>query len=71
FYSVDHSTYVIGASSYYDPTDHRRCRWDCPELGLDWPCDGPDLSPADHKAPSYGELADGFRAAMAALRSHP
>jgi dTDP-4-dehydrorhamnose 3,5-epimerase len=71
FYSVDHSTYVIGASSYYDPTDHRRCRWDCPELGLDWPCDGPDLSPADQKAPSYGELADGFRAAMAALRSHP
>jgi dTDP-4-dehydrorhamnose 3,5-epimerase len=71
FYSADHSTYVIGASSYYDPTDHRRCRWDCPELGLDWPCDGPELSPADHKAPSYGELVEGFRAAMVAVRSHP
>ena len=36
FYSPNHSTYVIGASGYYDPTDHRRCRWDCPELKLDW-----------------------------------
>lgn len=60
FYSTRGSTYVIGASSYYDPSDHRRCRWDCPELGLAWPCDRPELSPADRDAPDYAALATAF-----------
>ncbi|HET6618606.1 MAG TPA: dTDP-4-dehydrorhamnose 3,5-epimerase family protein [Dongiaceae bacterium] len=69
FYSISHSTYVIGASSYYDPTDHRRCRWDCPELDIRWPCAEPELSPADRDAPAYSELAAAFRAAAASVRS--
>ncbi len=69
FYSPGNSTYVIGASAYYDPTDHRRCRWDCPELDLAWPCDQPDLSTADRNAPCYAELAADFHAAAVALES--
>jgi dTDP-4-dehydrorhamnose 3,5-epimerase len=56
FYSPGHSTHMIGASRYYDPVDHRRCRWDCPELKFDWPCTAPELSAADRAAPGYGEL---------------
>lgn len=68
FYSPNSSTHVIGASSYYDPSDHRRCRWDCPELALDWPCSAPDLSPADRNAPGYAELKSAFLAATATAR---
>lgn len=69
FYAINHSTYVIGASSYYDPTDHRRCRWNCPELDIHWQCSEPELSPADRNAPGYSELAAAFRAAAATVRS--
>lgn len=69
FYSPQESLHVIGASGYYHPADHRRCRWDSPELGLDWPCAAPDLSPADRDAPSYRELRAAFVAAAAAARS--
>lgn len=69
FYSLSKSAYVIGASGYYTPTDHRRCRWNCPELGLDWPCVAPELSAADRDAPSYAELQTAFLAAAAAARS--
>jgi dTDP-4-dehydrorhamnose 3,5-epimerase len=69
FYSPHGSVHVIGASTYYNPPDHRRCRWDDPELGLDWPCTSPELSRADREAPSYGELKAAFLAAVAAARS--
>ncbi len=67
FYSPGHSTYVIGASRYYDPADHRRCRWDCPELKFDWPCTAPDLSTADRAAPGYGELTETFLQSLSAV----
>lgn len=69
FYSPAGSAHVIGASAYYDPPDHRRCRWDCPELGFAWPCDRPELSPADANAPGYAEMAAAYHAAAAALAS--
>lgn len=68
FYSPGHSTHVIGASGYYDPADHRRCRWDCPELALDWPCRAPELSLADRQAPGYPALRSDFQAALARLQ---
>ena len=70
FYSLNRSTYVIGASGYYDPTDHRRCRWDCAELDLDWPCRAPELSAADRQAPGYAALKSAFLAAMATVQSN-
>lgn len=60
------AAFNLNASSrYYDPTDHMRCRWDCPELGLDWPCRAPQLSPADMAAGSYPELAAQLAEALA------
>jgi dTDP-4-dehydrorhamnose 3,5-epimerase len=61
FYSPAPSTLLLGASTYYDPSDHPACRWDSPELGLDWPCSAPELSANDRDASSYSDF-------MAALR---
>lgn len=41
---------LLGSS---DTSDHFRCRWDSPELGLQWPCRTPDLSAADRNAGTY------------------
>jgi dTDP-4-dehydrorhamnose 3,5-epimerase len=60
FYSPGDSLHVIGTSSYYDPADHRGCRWDSSELGLDWPCNAPVLSATDRDAGSYAELRASF-----------
>lgn len=69
FYAPTRLIHVIGASRYYLPSDHRRCRWDCPELALDWPCTAPDLSAADRNSPGYSELREAFLAAMSSARS--
>jgi dTDP-4-dehydrorhamnose 3,5-epimerase len=69
-YSADQSSYLIAASAYYDPADHRRCRWDCPQLDLSWPCDRPEMSAADRDAPGYDEMVAAYHVAAAALRSH-
>ncbi|HEU4826904.1 MAG TPA: dTDP-4-dehydrorhamnose 3,5-epimerase family protein [Dongiaceae bacterium] len=69
FYSPDHSTHLIGVSSYYDPTDHSRCRWDCPELGLEWACDAPELSATDRQLAGYEQLKAGYLASLAAAAS--
>jgi dTDP-4-dehydrorhamnose 3,5-epimerase len=68
FYSPREAMHVIGASTYYDPPDHRRCRWDSPELGLNWPCIAPKLSAADRDALDYGEFRVAFVTAAAAAR---
>jgi hypothetical protein len=48
-----------------------RCRWDCAELGLAWPCIAPELSPVDAAARGYAELAAQIDRALAAARSAP
>lgn len=69
FYSPDHSTHLIGVSSYYDPIDHSRCRWDCPELGLAWDCDAPELSASDCQSAGYEQFKAGYLASLAAAKS--
>src|SRR2546430_11801318 len=44
FYCPSDALYVYGVTSYWDPSDELRCRWDDPELGLRWPTDAPVLS---------------------------
>lgn len=63
FYTADGSVHISGASTYYYPLDHPRCRWDRPELGLDWPCSSPKMSKVDDAALDYPE----FRAAYLAM----
>ena len=50
FYCPSEALYVYGVTSYWDPLDELRCRWDDPELGLRWPTDAPVLSAADTAA---------------------
>lgn len=69
-YSSVPSTLLVGTSTYYDSADHRGCRWDAPELGLEWPCTDPILSAKDRDAGSYAELEAGLRADLA-LASDP
>ncbi|MBA4095920.1 MAG: hypothetical protein C0484_04015 [Rhodospirillum sp.] len=64
-YSPTHSTLMVGTSAYYDPADHRGCRWDDPELGLEWPCTSPILSAKDRDAGSCAELKAGLLADLA------
>ncbi|WP_119304924.1 dTDP-4-dehydrorhamnose 3,5-epimerase family protein [Dongia deserti] len=57
FYSSADSMFFTGASVYDDHSDHQRCRWDAPELGLEWPCTAPELSASDRDAGDYADLA--------------
>ena len=69
FYFPVASLNLTGNSGYYDAPDHRRCRWDCAELGVNWPCRAPDLSPTDAAAGGYAALAVEITSALAAARS--
>jgi dTDP-4-dehydrorhamnose 3,5-epimerase len=62
-YSVGESVSVVGASGCPDTGDHRSCRWNEPELALDWPCVAPDVSACDSHAGSYAALRDSVFAA--------
>lgn len=62
FYATEGATLVLGASAG-DDSDEGACRWDAPELGLDWPCAAPQLSAGDCDAGSYARLRSAFGAA--------
>jgi len=66
FYAPRSATLMLGTSAYYDLADHRGCRWNSPELGLDWPCTAPELSARDREAGSYAELRAALLADAAA-----
>ncbi len=66
FYAPEALIHLTGASQYYDPTDHRHCRWDCPELKFSWPCTAPVLSAADRDAPNYSALKADILVALGA-----
>lgn len=65
FYSRQATACLVGASRYYDPADHRRCRWDCPDLALDWPCTAPELSDQDARAGGCAALRAEVQAILA------
>jgi dTDP-4-dehydrorhamnose 3,5-epimerase len=64
FYFASETTYFYAVSQYWNPSDELGCRWDDPELGLSWPTADPLLSERDAHAPTYGELARAFTAAL-------
>ena len=49
------SLHVYAVSRYFDPEDDLACRFDSPELNLDWPMTTPRLSKRDAEAGTYGE----------------
>jgi dTDP-4-dehydrorhamnose 3,5-epimerase len=56
FYFPEPTVHVYGVSHYWNPTDELGCRWDAPELGLDWPTTTPTLSAKDRDAMSFSGL---------------
>jgi dTDP-4-dehydrorhamnose 3,5-epimerase len=57
FYYPERSLHVLGTSTYWDTRDDLSCKWNCPELGMEWPCTDPLLSARDREAGNYAELA--------------
>lgn len=66
-YSPGRSIFMVGTSEYYDPADDLGCRWDSPELAMDWPCAAPVLSIRDRDAGGYAEFRAAFLADLAAI----
>jgi dTDP-4-dehydrorhamnose 3,5-epimerase len=62
FYSPADSITLLASSGYYTPSNHFRCRWNSPELGLTWPCTAPKLSAPDRYAGGYAEMKAAFLA---------
>jgi dTDP-4-dehydrorhamnose 3,5-epimerase len=44
-------------SSYYDPETEAGIAWDDPEVAVEWPISGPQLSDRDRSAPRLAEVA--------------
>lgn len=55
FYFHTPSIHVYAVSHEFDPHDELGCRWDDPELEIEWPCEGPLISDRDR---SLGSLSD-------------
>jgi dTDP-4-dehydrorhamnose 3,5-epimerase len=60
FYFPVPSTLVYAVSAYWNPRDELGCRFDCAELGLQWPGAAPRLSDRDREAGSYRQMCDAF-----------
>jgi dTDP-4-dehydrorhamnose 3,5-epimerase len=66
FYFHEPSLHVYAVSHEWDPSDELGCRWDDPELGIDWPCSEPLLSDRDRELGPLSSLRVAWRAALAA-----
>jgi len=51
FYFHADSLIVYGVTDYWTAEDELGCRWDDPELGIDWPTASADISPRDALLP--------------------
>jgi len=56
FYSATSSVLAVGPSRRWDPTDELGCRWDDPDLDIDWQCTDPLLSDRDRLGGTLAEL---------------
>lgn len=55
------SSFVLGASRYYDPADELGCHWRDPALAIPWPVDEAILSERDAALPTLAALAGAIR----------
>lgn len=42
-------------SDIYNPDGERFLRWNCPEIGIEWPASSPKLNDRDATAPGFGD----------------
>jgi dTDP-4-dehydrorhamnose 3,5-epimerase len=65
FYFHAPSVHVYAVSHEFDPADELGCRWDDPELGIDWPCEQPLISERDRGLGSLNDLRSALSGAPA------
>lgn len=56
FLFVTDAAHVYAVSRYWDPDDELACRWDDPDLGIDWPLRPTLVSDRDRQALPVSEL---------------
>ncbi|MCW5745589.1 MAG: dTDP-4-dehydrorhamnose 3,5-epimerase family protein [Alphaproteobacteria bacterium] len=61
FYFPIASTHIYAVSEYWNARDELGCRFDCAELGLQWPTLSPHLSERDRNAGTYRQMCEAFR----------
>jgi dTDP-4-dehydrorhamnose 3,5-epimerase len=67
FYFAAPAQILYGVSHYWNTVDELGCRWNDPNLGLDWPTRAPQLSNRDATAGSYQHMLDAYVAGRAKL----
>lgn len=55
---ADDSIVTYKCTALYSPADERTLRWDDPDIGIDWPVEGPELSEKDKRAPLLKDLGE-------------
>ncbi len=63
FYFSESTSMVYGLTHYWDMSDELGCKWDDPDLNIDWGISGgnPVLSERDKDAPSFQHLMNEFQ----------
>lgn len=69
FYSRGPSKQLYAVSEYWNTADELGCRWDDPELGIDWPAVSPTISKRDHEAGTFSLMVDEFLTGVAELEA--
>jgi dTDP-4-dehydrorhamnose 3,5-epimerase len=62
FFHLAPTIHVYAVNEYWNPSGELGCRFDAPELDLDWPNTAPLLSERDRTAPSYSRMKNDFLA---------
>ncbi len=63
FLFLEPSLHVYAVSHAWDPEDERLCRWDDPDLGIEWPvAQEPKLSERDASAPGLRDMIESIPA---------
>ncbi|MEX0847468.1 MAG: dTDP-4-dehydrorhamnose 3,5-epimerase family protein [Ilumatobacteraceae bacterium] len=65
FYFEEPTCITYGVSAYWSLDDELGCRWNDPDLGLDWPCTAPSLSERDRTAGPLVTLRAAIASALA------
>ena len=71
FYFPRATVLVYAVSEYWNPADELGCRFDSPELGLEWPETAPILSERDRAASGYDEMRRLYRDLVSARAGAP
>jgi dTDP-4-dehydrorhamnose 3,5-epimerase len=69
FYFEEPTTMVYAVSDYWDTADELGCRWNAPDLGIDWPGTAvdPELSARDQRAGSFIQMVEEVAAGRGAV----